>query len=225
MNFGERAAARRRVKDLKNELKGLRGPLLAVECDKAQVQGYLRDLQETLELGESLKTAYKKAGQHLSLAREAIFKLLDCMSESPEDEVRVSLKELLGDLDQVYHDCSIREDDLDFQSTIRSLKRLSEQYSQNMEGMSKVMLRSELENVKAVLDDAADWRAPDFFALAYYVLHEDRTALKDMENEQRNQCVLSYLNERYMDAFMEQCARAGIKEQVKALIESYIDGE
>lgn len=225
MNFGERAAARKRAKDLKNELKGLRGPLLAAGCDKAQVQGELRQLQETLELGDSLQTAYREAGQHLALAREAILKLLDCMGESPVEEVRVSLKELLGDLDQVYHDCSIREDDLDFQSTIRSLKRLTEQYSPSMEEMSKVMLRSELENVKAVLDDAADWRAPDFFALAYYFLHEDRAALKDMENEQRNQCVLSYLNERYMDVFMEQCARAGIKEQVKELIESYIDGE
>lgn len=33
--------------------------------------------------------------------------------------------------------------------------------------ISTLMLRSELENIQAVLKDAAAWEAPDFFALAF----------------------------------------------------------
>lgn len=42
-----------------------------------------------------------------------------------------SLDELMGDLDQVYHDCSIRDDDLDFQSTIQSLKQMAAEYEEH----------------------------------------------------------------------------------------------
>ena len=89
--------------------------------------------------------------------------LLECMKESPVSEVKKSLDELMGDLDQVYHDCSIRDDDLDFQSTIQSLKQMAAEYEEHAakaqtEAGSKlaaIMLRSELENVAAVLKDAA----------------------------------------------------------------------
>lgn len=222
MNFGERAAARRRSKNLKNELKEIKKQMLSAGCDKARLGNELKELQEAMELGDSLQTDYEEAGAHLGQAREAIGKLLDCMGESPASEVKESLKVLVTDLEQVYHDCSIREDDLDFQSTIRSLKQLVEQYAGNRAGMSGIMLRSELENVGAVLDDAAGWSAPDFLALAYYLLHEDRSTLKEMENAQRNTWVLSYTKEHFLDAFLEECKKAGLEEIVQALITNYI---
>ena len=86
------------------------------------------------------------------------------------------------------------------------------------------MLRSELENVKAVLDDAAEWKAPDFLALAYYYLHADKNALRDMENEQRNQFVLAYFKNEFMDELMGQFYRAGKEPEVRALIKEYIYG-
>ena len=46
------------------------------------------------------------------------------------------------------------------------------------------MLRSELENIQAVLKDAAAWEAPDFFALAFYLIREEKDTLADMENGQ-----------------------------------------
>lgn len=229
MNFGERAAARKRSKELKNELKELRKELLGAGGDKAQVTATIKELQEAIELADTLQSDYEEASVHLTQAREAIMKLLDCMGVSPEAEVQESMNALISDLDQVYHDCSIREDDLDFQSTIRSLKSMVSGKSQSeatvgASGMQSIMLRSELENIKAVLDDAAGWRAPDFFALAYYFLHEDRNSLKEMENEQRNQFVLSYLNEYFMGDFMKLCENAGIKERVQTLMQEYIYG-
>lgn len=224
MNFGERAAARRKSKELKNELKDMRKDFLGVGYDKTLVANLLKEVQETVELADTLQSDYVEAGEHLRQAREAIMKLLDYMGESPAAEVQESMNALISDLDQVYHDCSIREDDLDFQSTIQCLKQMvAEQGNAFGAGnMQAIMLRSELENVKAVLDDAAGWKAPDFLALAYYFLHEDRDNLKEMENEQRNQYVLTYLKENFMDDFLYKCKRAGVEERIQSLLQEYI---
>ena len=180
-----------------------------------------------MELADTLQSDYVEAGEYLRQAREAIMKLLDCMGESPVPEVQASMDTLIADLEQVYHDCSIREDDIDFQSTIQCLKQMVAEVAKQGDafgtgGMQAIMLRSELENVKAVLDDAAGWRAPDFLALAYYFLHEDKDNLKEMENDQRNQYVLTYLKENYMDDFLYKCKRAGIEERIQSLMQEYI---
>lgn len=223
MNFGERAAARRKSKELKNELKELRKVMIGAGEDKAQVAAKLKELQDVLELADSLQSDYEKAALHLNRARQAITILLACMGESPQSEVWTSMRALLEDLEQVYHDCSIREDDMDFQSTIRCLKQMTEDVAkQGTDGMQAIMLRSELENVGAVLDDAAGWKAPDFPALAYYFLHEDKNTLKEMENEQRNQYVLSYWNEQYFDSFAQQCERAGVFERMQGVMDDFL---
>lgn len=227
MNFGERAAARRKSKELKNELKDLRKDFLGVGYDKTLVANLLKEFQDTVELADTLQSDYVEAGEYLRQAREAIMKLLDCMGESPVVEVQASMDTLIADLEQVYHDCSIREDDIDFQSTIQCLKQMVAEVAKQGDafgtgGMQAIMLRSELENVKAVLDDAAGWRAPDFLALAYYFLHEDKDNLKEMENDQRNQYVLTYLKENYMDDFLYKCKRAGIEERIQSLMQEYI---
>ena len=227
MNFGERAAARRKSKELKNELKDLRKDILGVGYDKTLVANLLKEFQDTVELADTLQSDYVEAGEYLRQAREAIMKLLDCMGESPVPEVQASMDTLIADLEQVYHDCSIREDDIDFQSTIQCLKQMVAEVAKQGDafgtgGMQAIMLRSELENVKAVLDDAAGWRAPDFLALAYYFLHEDKDNLKEMENDQRNQYVLTYLKENYMDDFLYKCKRAGIEERIQSLMQEYI---
>ncbi len=225
MGFAERAAARRKSKDLKDELKEMRKHILAtIGGDKTKLTNDLKEFQAAMELGATLYADYVDARDNLNQAREAIVKLLECMRETQDTEVRKDLQNLVSYLEKVYHDCSIREDDLDFQSTLRSLKKMAADYSENMAGMSKVMLRSELENVKAVLDDAAEWKAPDFLALAYYYLHADKSALRDMENEQRNQFVLAYFKNEFMDELMGQFYRAGKEPDVRILIKDYIYG-
>lgn len=225
MGFAERAAARRKSKDLKNELKGLQKHILAtIGGDKAKLANDLKEFGASMELGAALYADYADAREHLKQAQILLGKLLESMGASPAADVKESLKELSGHLECVYHDCSIREDDLDFQSTLGSLKKLVADYSENMAGMSKIMLRSELENVKAVLDDAAGWTAPDFLALAYYYLHADKNALRDMENEQRNQFVRTYFKDAFMDELMGQFYRAGKEPEVRALIKEYIYG-
>lgn len=223
MGFAERAAARRKSKDLKNELKELRKHILATEGgDKTKLTNDLKEFQESMELGATLYGEYVDAREHLQQARTLLKKLLGSMDSIPISDRKNGLKELVLHLEQVFHDCSIRKDDMDFQSTLRNLKQMVEKYSENTAGMQAIMLRSELENVKAVLDDASKWNAPDFLALAYFYLHADKASLADMENEQRNQLVLKYFKDEFMDELMGQFYRAGKEMPLRTLIKEYI---
>lgn len=228
----DRSGKGKRLRELRGELKELKKTLLASGCEKAAVAGELKTFEEALELGGTLQTDYAEAVGHLTRAREAIMKLLDCMGESPAEEVHASLDALMADLTQVHHDCLLREDDTDFQSTVQSLKRMVAQYEENVKAaktatgntFAAIMLRSELENVSAVLDDAAGWREPDFLALAYFFQHEDKAGLRDMENGQRNIYIQNYLEEHFMRAFLQRCSGAGAESVVQTMIQNYVYG-
>ena len=77
---------------------------------------------------------------------------------------------------------------------------------------------SELENIQAVLKDAAAWEAPDFFALAFYLIREEKDTLADMENGQRNQFLSDYLKENFTDRYADSIEAAGLKEDMDAFI-------
>lgn len=222
MNFGERAVQKKKSKDLKNERKKLKKELLSAGCDKVLVNSMLKEFSEAVELGNTLQTDYEMAGMHLRKARDGMIRILECMGECSVGEVQAYLQELLTELGMLYHDCLIREDDMDFGSTIASLKKLVQEYGEGAEKMSVIMLRSEIENIKAVLDDTAGWAAPDFLALAYFYLHKNKDELKDKENTQRNQNIKTYFSEQFMDGFCLELDKAGCKEKVNEWILSYI---
>lgn len=239
MGFGERAAQRRKSKDLKAELKQLKKELLSTGVDKTFVNTAIKELGDALELGDTLQADYETAKSHLEAARAGIAGLLDCMAEKSESEVQAELSDIIKELELIYHDCSIRADDQDYQSTLTSLKQMLKEMSGNTgsgrgaaasasktagaaSGMASIMLRSEMENVMAVLDDASGWRAPEFFSLAYYYLHEDKDTLKEIENEQRNAQVSVYTKEHFLEGLLRECGKAGNAARVQELIQTYI---
>ena len=66
--------------------------------------------------------------------------------------------------------------------------------------------------------DAAAWEAPDFFALAFYLISEEKDTLADMENGQRNQFLSDYLKENFTDRYADSIEAAGLKEDMDAFI-------
>lgn len=223
MNFGERSAQRKKARDLKGEIKQLKKQMLDAGGEKAVVNRLLGEFEETLLAAGKLSADYEVSSHHIEQARKAITRLLDCMGESPTQEVRQSLATLAETLDMVYHDCAIRQDDMDFQSTITCFKGMVSGFGSEGGVMNDIMLRSELENIKAVLDDTAEFRAPDFFALAYYQIHEDKDSLKEMENEQRNVLLAEYLKKYFTEEFYEETAKRGVHERVQELLKTYIE--
>ena len=220
MTLSEKVAMHKWVKELKNELKQLGKKLVSGGTEKAQAEEWMKELKESLELGHTLHDDYENAVSHVKTAREAIVRILDCMGESPVEEVKKSFDGLIGNLDMVYHICVIRRDDTDFIFTMTCLRKMTAEYN----GENTIMLRSELENLKSVLDDASGWNAPDFLALAYFLIHEKESELSEMESEQRNAYVISYFNEHFWEHFLREAERCEVKSEVISLVRRTIIG-
>lgn len=220
MTLSEKVAMHKWAKELKNELKQLGKKMISKGTSKVQTEEWMRELKDSLELGHILHDDYENAVSHVKIARESIGQLLERMGESPVEEVKEGFQTLMKDLDMVYHVCVIRKDDMDFSSTVTCLKKMTTEYN----GENTIMLRSELENIKSVLDDASGWNAPDFLALAYFLLHNKESELSEMESEQRNAYVISYFNEHFWEGFLREAERCEVKTETISLVRRVIIG-
>ena len=154
----------------------------------------------------------------MAVARRGLINMMEDMNEIPIGDVKRDLDRLNGHLDQIFHECSIREDDPDFKSTADGLKNMAA----NMDKINLIMLRSELENLQALLEDTSEWRSPNFFALAYYLQHEEESKVGEMENEFRNSFLERYLEEHLMESLAMEANYAGCGEKLEQMIQHYI---
>ena len=95
-------------------------------------------------------------------------------------------------------------------------------YYISMDKINLIMLRSELENLQALLEDTSEWRSPNFFALAYYLQHEEESKVGEMENEFRNSFLERYLEEHLMESLAMEANYAGCGEKLEHMIQHYI---
>lgn len=223
MIFGERSEAKKKSYELKNSIKDLKKQLIEAGMDKNTANKNLKELLEAIIEGERQSRSYQEAHVHLERANRTIERLLEGMEFCDEEEIVRNVKNFTKELYQVTHTCLIREDDMDFISTRNYMEGIS--CDKLRKPGALIMLRSELENLRAVFADAMEWQSPDFFALAYYLLHEGGEALKELENEQRNQYLTDYLRDNFLLYFYKFCEQAGLKEEVTEMIQDYIYGE
>ncbi len=224
MNLGGKSVRRQKKKDLRNQVRQIKKDMLGAGCDKGNTRRFLREFEETLLRAEELSAHYQTAVRHIGQSREAMERLLEHMGERPVRQVRQELQEVSEGMEHIYHDCTVRRDDADFQSSVACFQKLAAGFGNGADAMGELLLRSELENIKAVLDDTAEFRAPDFFALAYYRLHEDGEALKDMEQAQRDLLLEEYLKEHFTEPFRRETDLAGVTERLAQMRQSYLHG-
>lgn len=202
---------KKRAKEIKKEGKNLRKWILLSGLDKKQVDAFMDEFLECVEQGACQKDNYHSARMHMESCLTVINEILPQMRELPVETCKERLQGMLGDLPHIYHECFIRKDDLDYESTLCYMQKQVPVYS----SLDRLMMQSELENLKAVFDDAILWSAPDFIALAYFLRHKGSGMLSDMENSQRN----SYIERVYKEEFWNGNARlldqAGVLEQVE----------
>lgn len=223
MNLEEKNARRQKKKELKHQVRQAKKAMLCAGCEKGSTRKLLGEYEETLLQAEEIFVRYQTAAGNLRQSKEAAVRLLDSVGERPADQLRQELDALITGMDRIYHDCTVRQDDMDFQSSMACLKKLAPDFGRGNASMD-LMLRSELENITAVLEDAEEYQAPDFFALAYYGLHEDGEALKGMEHRQRNLFLEGYLREHFAEPFKRETDRAGVTEKLEELMQSYLNG-
>ena len=197
MIFGEKTEEQKRVAELTREVKELRKELLASKLDKKQVEVQMKDLKDALELGGNLRQGYVDSQEHMAVARRGLINMMEDMNEIPIEDVKRDLDRLNGHLDQIFHECSIREDDPDFKSTADGLKNMAA----NMDKINLIMLRSELENLQALLEESK---------------------VGEMENEFRNSFLERYLEEHLMESLAMEANYAGCGEKLEHMIQHYI---
>ena len=198
---------KRRAKEIKKEGKNLRKWIVLSGLDKKWADAFMDEFLACVEQGACQQDSYRSARMHMESGLKVINDILPQMRELPAEECKERLRSLLNDLPFVFHECFIRKDDLDYESTLRYMNRQVPAYS----SQDRLMMQSELENMKAVFDDAMLWSAPDFIALAYFLRHKGSEMLSDMENSARN----SYIERVYREEFWDENAK--LLEQADAL--------
>lgn len=199
MGLFEISEEKRRAKEIKKEGKNLRKWIQLSGVDKKQTEAFMDEFLICLEQGICQRDRYDSARAHMASCLKVIDEILPQMRELQAEECKRRLGSLLADLPYVFHDCFIRMDDLDYEATLRYMNKQVPLYSDS----DRLMMQSELENIKAVFDDAMLWNAPDFVALAYFLRHKSSDLLSDMENSARN----SYIERVYKEEFWDDCKR------------------
>ena len=204
-------------KSLKREIKELKKAMISAGIEKQWTKEMLEILQEVLKDAYGLKKSYKKSKEKIEEGKQQIEKIFDSIGmQSTAEKVRNQLYTLVSILQEVYHECTIRKDDMDFESTYSYLKRNTEEYKE----ADRLMLQSELENLYHLLEEIGIWEAPDFCAMAYYCKYENREVLGEFENGQRNQMLFSYYENHFWKEWKEKLENARIIEHVFDLIKT-----
>lgn len=223
MGVGEKSSEKKLAKNLKKELGQFRKQLCGAGVEKNEALKYLKELQAALNGARRFKAEYMSARGHSLRARRKMERMMDGMGDWPDEEIIKNMKELVQELDHAGHDCLLREDDNDFTSSRNCLDKMAKEGVESSSAKF-IMLRSELENLYAILSEALEWQEPVYFDYAYYFLNENGEALKEKGNDARASFVADYRKEHFDIPFFGACRRAGIEEEVRQAMRDYMAG-
>lgn len=218
--FGQ-SAEKKREKEIRQEAKELARELTNAGLDKRAVKNYLDVLQELMIAACLQRDAYVTSKKRMTAGLVIIEELLNDIAGKEPAKVRGELARLAIDLTDIFHECTIRKDDLDFASTYTYINRATKEY----DGTNRLMLQSELENMEYMIGEIVEWEEPDFCALALFCKYGNRDDLADIENGQRNEMLLRYYKGQFWDDFEKELAAAGMVERVHNWIEEKVKQE
>ena len=210
MGFFDVSVEKKRAKEIRKEGKHLRKELLAAGVDKKILDPFWEEYLICLEAACRERDNYKIARQKMKFCINAIDVILPQMSDISVAACKEKLGVLLSNLEQMLHDCLIRKDDMDFEITLSYLREKVPNYG----AQDRLMMQSEIENLRAIFVDTLDWHAPEFVSLAYFLRHGEQEILAEMGNSQRNNYLENYFKEQFWDENIEVIERAGMLEKV-----------
>ena len=213
--FGQ-STEKKQERAIRQEAKRLTKQLIEAGMNRKEAKKEMEKLLELLIEGYRQGKAYEKSKNQILFAQMLIEKLLEEVLEKEDElEVKERLKKLMNVLSEVFHGCTIREDDTDFKLTCDYFNNVAETY----EDSGRLMLQSELENLSYLLGDILAWKEPDFLALAYFCKFGDKSKLGEFSNNQRNEMLLKYYQEEYWNEFGRKLLEVDMKETVERWIE------
>ena len=212
MGLFNQSTEKKREKEIRREAKEISKELAAFGMDKKATKEYLEVFQELLIDACLQKDCYVCSKQQMAECRLLIDTLLPDIAKKEANEVCSQLKQLVVLLQGIYHECTIRRDDLDFASTYAYIKKTA-----------RLMLQSELENLLHVVEETLEWEAPDFCALACFCKYGNRSDLAEIENHQRNEMIMRFYREQFWDGFERELEDCGVKERVTDWIKEKLE--
>ena len=218
--FGQ-SAEKKREKVIQQELKELAKELTSSGMDKRAVKNYMEVLENLVLEALLQRDSYIESKRRMEAGQGIIELILEDITEREPAKVRGDLARLAMNLTDIFHECTIRKDDLDFASTYGYINRAATNY----DGTERLMLQSELENLLHMVSEIEEWEEPNFCALALFCKYGPREDLADIENSKRNEMLLKYYKGQFWDDFEKELAAVKMAERVEKWIEDKVKQE
>lgn len=221
MGIFTQSAEKKREKEIQREVRELTKELISCGMNKRTAKNYMEILEKLVFEASMQRDAYIESKKRMTSVQIIIETLLVDIMEMEPEKVRSELARLAAELIDVFHECTIRKDDLDFASTYEYINRVVREY----EGSQRLMLQSELENLLHMISEIVEWEEPNFCALALFCKYGAREDLGDIENSQRNEMLLSYYKGQFWDDFEKELAAVRMTERVEKWVEEKVKKE
>ena len=162
---------------------------------------------------------YAKSKEQIAFAMMLIEKLMEEMYKKDVQNTQERLKKLASVLGAVFHECPIREDDVDFTVTCTYIKNMAAVYDNSQ----CFILQSELENLLHLFTEVKEWEEPNFCALVYFMKYGNRSELGELANCLRNEMMVKYYCEQYWEQFEQELAAVGMEKEIKTWIKEKVN--
>ena len=218
MGIFAQIAEKKREREIQKEAKELTKELISCGMDKRSAKNYMEMLGNLVFAAIMQRDIYRESKKCMAEVQNIIEVLLANITEMKSEKVRRDLERLTVKMTGVFHECTIRKDDLDFASTYDYINQAAIEY----ESDQRLMLQSELENLLHTISEIVEWEEPNFCALALFYQYGSREELADIENGQRNEMLIKYYKGQFWDDFEKELSAIGMTERVEMWIEKKV---
>ena len=219
MGIFRQSVEKKREKLIQKEAKAFVKKLTLAGMDRKTAKNRMEMLSSLVTEGYYQNKVYAKSKVQIGFAMMLIEKLMEEMHKKDVQTIRERLKKLSSVLGEVFHECTIREDDMDFSVTCTYIKSMAEIY----DDVQCVIVQSELENLLHLFTEVKEWEEPDFCALAFFLKYGKKSELGELANCLRNERIIHYYREQYWDNFEGELSAVGMKEEIELWIKEKVN--
>lgn len=207
------------VKELKKELQN-------AGCDMSVVKSWQKQLDRISKLYPMTKNRYQSARQNLDCAQEAFTRMETMLmqdfawSDAATKEFAMLRKEIKHYKDCMDHEFLVSGEDHEFHSTFNTILKLMDGY----DGKNRVILKSEVENIRSMSAEILERPMPGLIALSYFYVNHDDSELVDIPPKERLKLIESGIEEEFWRPILAQGMIAGVNaDRILNLVKSVVN--